>query len=767
MNSQKQNQDSMLRESIKHFLTSYHTGSSDFSSFESIFFRLIQTMLDPPLEITWFYAAVTFHTAKRNSPSSRVLIAKDLLRLFIRCSNLSSASKKIALLAPVVYDLYSIVCDTRAIEPHERIEVGKLVENLVSHVMVSAGVYNYGSEDAECDNAVVCFEDLVCVWTTDRGGGSCNFGETLRMFFPLLSDGTWKRMNAGCGMRELVGIVLLEVFFLRLYMSFSSGVCREDILKNTRDQAVQTIKGFRNIYFLVLNLMDYQSRGTARDDLLKRSIHNFLVECPKMVSNLSGLVSLYRGLIEKLKDPPLDIVLFYGAVVFHAYKSSSLPPPGILLVAEDLLELVNESSSLFTALRKVAVIAPIAYLLYHLELNFSARDPSLREEIGITVEGMVNYISICCSQYTEEGGQESEYLGGYIMDLVRVWMVDPARDCDKINSWEFFFPTLDNDSQPEVAVYLGYLAGVVMNETLLLRLLLKISPAIDREDLQKNMLNVAIQTIKGFQNFYFLDMLLKMLSGPTLPIVASMSNVDGVLLHKVLYDAVILVDYSFHSGRWVQSSVSQLKKLALAWVLAADRAIEFARAAGDQPRAISYLNAFKECQLVAELIKWVCNQARIFYFNTIPDVTNPRALIQWLLVLNAQGIDIFDHSMAKLYAKAVESGPPELTLRTGNLNVPIIDLHTSGESEDREMGNEPDNGALGGLCLASAKKGSGRKRKEALSGSRKQQVKQVKLDHLGSAVRNNFLSLSGGGGPDSGGVLVENIASDDDMDLAG
>ncbi|XP_042003478.1 uncharacterized protein LOC121752457 isoform X5 [Salvia splendens] len=645
MNSQKQNQDSMLRESIKHFLTSYHTGSSDFSSFESIFFRLIQTMLDPPLEITWFYAAVTFHTAKRNSPSSRVLIAKDLLRLFIRCSNLSSASKKIALLAPVVYDLYSIVCDTRAIEPHERIEVGKLVENLVSHVMVSAGVYNYGSEDAECDNAVVCFEDLVCVWTTDRGGGSCNFGETLRMFFPLLSDGTWKRMNAGCGMRELVGIVLLEVFFLRLYMSFSSGVCREDILKNTRDQAVQTIKGFRNIYFL-----------------------------------------------------------------------------GILLVAEDLLELVNESSSLFTALRKVAVIAPIAYLLYHLELNFSARDPSLREEIGITVEGMVNYISICCSQYTEEGGQESEYLGGYIMDLVRVWMVDPARDCDKINSWEFFFPTLDNDSQPEVAVYLGYLAGVVMNETLLLRLLLKISPAIDREDLQKNMLNVAIQTIKGFQNFYFLDMLLKMLSGPTLPIVASMSNVDGVLLHKVLYDAVILVDYSFHSGRWVQSSVSQLKKLALAWVLAADRAIEFARAAGDQPRAISYLNAFKECQLVAELIKWVCNQARIFYFNTIPDVTNPRALIQWLLVLNAQGIDIFDHSMAKLYAKAVESGPPELTLRTGNLNVPIIDLHTSGESEDREMGNEPDNGALGGLCLASAKKGSGRKRKEALSGSRKQQI---------------------------------------------
>lgn len=250
MNALKQNQESMLRESIKHFLSTYHSGSSDYSAFESIFFRLIQTMLDPPLEITWFYAAVTFHTAKQNNPSSRVLIAKDLLNLFISCSNLSSASKKIALLAPVVYDLYSVVFDARAIEQWERIEVGKLVDNVVSYVMISAGVYDYGKEDVECDDAIVCFEDLVRVWTTDRGGGSCDFSETLRMFFPLLSDGYSKSMNAGCGIRELVGIVLLQVFFLRLFVSFSSGMCTEDVLKDTRDQAVQTIKGFRNCYFL-------------------------------------------------------------------------------------------------------------------------------------------------------------------------------------------------------------------------------------------------------------------------------------------------------------------------------------------------------------------------------------------------------------------------------------------------------------------------------------------------------------------------------------
>lgn len=251
MNPQLQNQNSMLKESIKHFLTSYHRGNTDFSSFESIFFRLIQTMLDPPIEITWFYSAVTFHAAKsssQNNPFTRVVIAKDLLNLLISCSNLSTASKKIALLAPVVYELYNIACDFRKSDLCEKIEVYKLVENAVSCVMMSAGVYNYGNEDVECDDGVVCFEDLIRVWTIDRGGGNYNFAESLRIFFPLLTDETWKGMNARCGMHELVGIVQCEVFFLKLYLCFS--MCKEDYLKDAQDQMVQIIKGFRNCYFL-------------------------------------------------------------------------------------------------------------------------------------------------------------------------------------------------------------------------------------------------------------------------------------------------------------------------------------------------------------------------------------------------------------------------------------------------------------------------------------------------------------------------------------
>ncbi|GER54078.1 methyl-CPG-binding domain protein 02 [Striga asiatica] len=255
MNSQTQEHDSMLRESIKHFLASYHNGRPDYSSFESIFSRKIQTMLDPPLELTWFYSAITFHAARSSShsssPSARILVAKDLLNLLIFCSNLSSAPKRISLLAPVMCELYGIVCGCRKHKISAAgMEVDKLVEDIVGYVMMPTQVYDYGHRDFKCDSVVDCFEDLVRVWTIDRGGGSFSFVENLRVFFPLMTDGIWNEVNGRCGMRDLVGIVLCEVFFLRLYLSFASGVCMADLLKYIRDQTVQTIMGFQNTHFL-------------------------------------------------------------------------------------------------------------------------------------------------------------------------------------------------------------------------------------------------------------------------------------------------------------------------------------------------------------------------------------------------------------------------------------------------------------------------------------------------------------------------------------
>lgn len=51
----------------------------------------------------------------------------------------------------------------------------------------------------------------------------------------------------------------------------------------------------------------------------------------------------------------------------------------------------------------------------------------------------------------------------------------------------------------------------------------------------------------------------------------------AVLLRNVLYDAVMLVDYSFlHSDRWLRLNGNHLNGLALVWVLVADAAVRFA-----------------------------------------------------------------------------------------------------------------------------------------------------------------------------------------------
>ncbi|KAL0311889.1 UNVERIFIED_CONTAM: hypothetical protein Sradi_5588200 [Sesamum radiatum] len=745
MNPQIQNQEFMLKESIKHFLTSYHCGSSDFSSFESIFFRLIQTMLDPPLEITWFYSAVTFHAAKLSPQTNlptRPLIAKDLLNLLVSCSNLSSASKKIALLAPVVYELYNIVSENRKKGLCVRKEVDKLVEDMVSYVIMSAGVYDYGDRDVESDSVVVCFEDLVRVWTADQGGGQCNFGQNLRVFFPLMTDGTWKGMNSRFRLQELVGIVLCEVFFLRLYVSFGSGMCTEDLLKDMQDQMVQIIKGFRNCHFL----------GQFMHPSLK--LHGFCLlddegEYPKNVSSSSNLLSIFYRLIRDLKDPPLEIIWFYAAVTYHGAKSSALPPPMKLLVAKDLLQLLNSCSCFCSIVKKIAVIAPILYLLYHLEFNFSARDPGLREEIRIVVEGIVSYISICCSQYLEGGEQRLDNLGVYILGLVRVWTVDQIRTNRDAEVLASFFPVLTNEFQQEVTVHLGYLAGVVMNEIFFLRLYLKICMGINEEELQGDVLKLAIQTIK--------DMLLKLLLEPSLPVAASLSSEDAFLLHKVLYDAVMLVDYSFYSGRWKQSSDSQNS-----WLLATN----------DQARASSYLDAFCESQFVSELIQWASTQAGAADQNTRPDISTPNALIKWLLVLEDQGIRVFDQSMSQLRAKAqkclsrVASEPLELKLLGENLNHDIFLCNKNDTNTDQEMGDPSINGFPGAFCLMNTKIDASRKRKEALSGLHESRIKQVKRDTFGGSLGEKFQPISSDNGLNCISE-VKNVASDDDMELIG
>ncbi|MBA0594182.1 hypothetical protein Gorai_011097 [Gossypium raimondii] len=102
----------------------------------------------------------------------------------------------------------------------------------------------------------------------------------------------------------------------------------------------------------------------------------------------------------------------------------------------------------------------------------------------------------------------------------------------------------------------------------------------------------------------------------------------------------------------------QVKDLALTWSFVADNAIRSVRENGNQTKAISYINAFSESWLLSQLIKWVTSQNGMVDKATSLNVSTPVALImvsfsEWLLIVEDQGVRIFECDISKVYAKAV------------------------------------------------------------------------------------------------------------------
>lgn len=210
-------------------------------------------MLDPPLEITWFYSAVTSHSSKlalvaspaQQTPNAKLLLIKDLFQLLLSCSKLSSGTKKIALLAPVVCELYYVITQ---FSRNEMCLLRREVEDLLGKIG------GYVDVCCEClgegDDSVVCIEDLVSVWTLDRALKGCENGDDLRVFLPILSNEVRKGVKGKCRVEELAGLVLCEVFWLRLCLKFDSDVARKELLSDMSQWVVQTSKGSQGFCFL-------------------------------------------------------------------------------------------------------------------------------------------------------------------------------------------------------------------------------------------------------------------------------------------------------------------------------------------------------------------------------------------------------------------------------------------------------------------------------------------------------------------------------------
>ncbi|CAI9759623.1 unnamed protein product [Fraxinus pennsylvanica] len=475
-------------------------------------------------------------------------------------------------------------------------------------------------------------------------------------------------------------------------------------------------------------------------------------------------------------DPPLEITWFYSAMTFHTSKLGPKNDPSTrILVANDLLNLLISCSNLSSASKKIALIAPVVYELYNFLYDFSKHGFSLRMEVGDLVEKMVSYIMVYCGI--------DDYANGIVEidksvlcfeDLVRVWTVDRGGgSCTYGEDLRVFFPVLSDGvwNRMNARSGIGELAGIVLYEVFLLRLCLKFGSGGSREELLKDTQNLAVQTIKGFQNFYFLQMLLNMLLEPSLPVSTLLSSEDAIFLQKALYDAVILIDHSYlQRHKCIQSVDGYLRNLALVWSLVADNAIQLARATCDQTRVISYVNAFSGSWLVTELINCITVQAGMQEENSRP--SSPKALIRWLLVLEDQGFRVFDHETSTLHAKAVTCSTrmdgefPEIKPDEKNLKQNMLVYPENGCNKDKKMDGLSSKGFPAYVYTRNPRIDGCRKRKDGLNDVRESRVKHVKYDFLGSSFSEKLLPF-----PNDDRMYcvneVKNLASDDDMEVLG
>lgn len=237
-----ENLQPMLNESIYHFLVEFQNGRTDFSELSSIFFRLIQTMTDPPLEFIWFYSALTFQTAKSTNSRTQLLTVKDLFHSLVSFRNPSDSSylKQVSIVAPVLYHLVQCRFEFSSFKT----EVEGLADAIVSYIVMCCD-NDLVEQEFVVGKSVVNWVGVVPVWIADQVRENGGRVDALQLFFPFSNEDIRQGIDAECGMDYLAAVVMVEAFLFRLCLMFDSGGSRMELHKDVKSYAVQVITGFK------------------------------------------------------------------------------------------------------------------------------------------------------------------------------------------------------------------------------------------------------------------------------------------------------------------------------------------------------------------------------------------------------------------------------------------------------------------------------------------------------------------------------------------
>ncbi|KAK2993418.1 hypothetical protein RJ640_021637 [Escallonia rubra] len=473
---------------------------------------------------------------------------------------------------------------------------------------------------------------------------------------------------------------------------------------------------------------------------LNQSIQALIESLHKPTFNSSVFTSTFRELLLARVNPPLENIWVYSNLVFRSSSTPKVEPLDRFTAVKELFQLITSCSG--CSLTSVACIAPVVYELYGVIVDFKGEKKVVRK-IRSLVNVILGYINLCYSDTEKDVGNDGALVRP-LEELVSFWIGEGNGNGGVKERVGTFFPLLDDETVEMISgggFGVGELAGAVTVEVFLMKLCLECREGIKRDELHNKLRTWAVGSITGFRNIEFFGTLVKMLLVPNLPVTSILNSEDAIFLREVLFDAVILVDYSFLSLEQVAHLPSKtLKALAVARLMVAYEAIELARKGGNHTKAISYNNAFSISHLSSLLIVLVNGEVGMEGKPNKPNGSSPQAFLKWLLNLEDQGIKILDEGMSDICARLVldnlKAGNDQSGYKVEGMKSDtdlLFYIDTKGKEEDRTEEVENPNDSMNAAFVAAAhtmqlaENGVGRKRRKR-RGVGKKQVKLLKPD---------------------------------------
>ncbi|KAF2575428.1 hypothetical protein F2Q70_00006276 [Brassica cretica] len=232
--------------------------------------------------------------------------------------------------------------------------------------------------------------------------------------------------------------------------------------------------------------------------LLNDSTKQFLAQHRTGRTDFSDFESIFTRLLQDHRpDPPLELLWFYSAVVFHSSKQDF--GEDSVRLTRSLFQMLVPLSESFSAAKRAATLSPLVYNLSRLVKT------RRREEVSELLDAIVSYVSVYCGDEERGGcgggGGEDDLLmvtGFSFAVLSRVWVVDEAGVGDCL---ETFMPFVGERLRGEVgseSCSVGCLAGIVASQLLLLSLCLRFD-----SELRKDLRESVVQMINAFHSCYF------------------------------------------------------------------------------------------------------------------------------------------------------------------------------------------------------------------------------------------------------------------------